>query len=223
MDSRSWTTRVNESRPGFQVLVGLVLVALIVGVWIGRYSSSYESAKKGNVASTGTPPAPPAQAEQAARVLQTSAVTKPDAAEAETDKKSPPAENSCEKREHEIVKGDTLTKISAKYYGGRTSLVDFLADENQITNKNLIFIGKKLVIPSCLFGLPEKSPSGTRISATMQQQPERLGAMATAREAPSQNSRPKTTEMGVEGLSWLPLLAAQATSLFPVVVATGEG
>lgn len=49
---------------------------------------------------------------------------------------------------HEVVKGDTLGKIAAKYYGDASLYMTiFEANKNQLKDPNKIFPGQKLVIP----------------------------------------------------------------------------
>jgi len=49
---------------------------------------------------------------------------------------------------HEVVAGDTLGKIAAKYYGDASLYMTiFDANKNQLKDPNKIFPGQKLVIP----------------------------------------------------------------------------
>jgi nucleoid-associated protein YgaU len=49
---------------------------------------------------------------------------------------------------HEVVKGDTLGKIAAQYYGDASLYMTiFEANKNQLKDPNKIFPGQKLVIP----------------------------------------------------------------------------
>ena len=49
---------------------------------------------------------------------------------------------------HEVVKGDTLSKIAEKYYGDANLYPQiFEANKDILTNPNLIKIGQKLRIP----------------------------------------------------------------------------
>jgi nucleoid-associated protein YgaU len=49
---------------------------------------------------------------------------------------------------HEVVKGDTLSKIAEKYYGDASLFTQiFEANKDILTDPNLIRIGQKLRIP----------------------------------------------------------------------------
>lgn len=58
-------------------------------------------------------------------------------------KSSPTTQN---KKYHTVVKGDTLWGIAKKYYGDGNQYAK-IAKANNITNPNIIHIGKKLLIP----------------------------------------------------------------------------
>ena len=49
---------------------------------------------------------------------------------------------------HEVVKGDTLSKIAEKYYGDAGLFTQiFEANKDTLTDPNLIRVGQKLRIP----------------------------------------------------------------------------
>lgn len=68
---------------------------------------------------------------------------------AEKDKTANPADAGAALGQyHEVVKGDTLSKIAEKYYGDPSLYKDiFEANKNILKDPNKIFPGQKLRIP----------------------------------------------------------------------------
>ncbi len=59
-----------------------------------------------------------------------------------------PADSFDATQWHEVVAGDTLSKIAAKYYGDPTMYMTiFDANKDMLTNPDLIKVGQKLRIP----------------------------------------------------------------------------
>ena len=62
----------------------------------------------------------------------------------EITKEPPPAE-----RVHQVVGGDTLSKLAKKYYGSANKYMDiFNANQDQLKDPNLIKVGQKLKMPA---------------------------------------------------------------------------
>jgi nucleoid-associated protein YgaU len=64
------------------------------------------------------------------------------------DESAKPAAQSAEPRVHVVVEGDTLTKISKKYYGTANRYNEILAaNRDVIRDENVLVVGTKLKIP----------------------------------------------------------------------------
>lgn len=63
--------------------------------------------------------------------------------------KTPPQRESWDATQwHEVVAGDTLSKIAKRYYGDASLYMQiFEANKDQLKDPNLIKIGQKLRIP----------------------------------------------------------------------------
>ncbi|NWO00803.1 LysM peptidoglycan-binding domain-containing protein [Tetragenococcus halophilus] len=82
---------------------------------------------------------------------------------------------------HTIQQDDTLGKISKQYVGDK-SLIDSIVEANDIKDKNMIYVGEELTIPTD--GNGEQAPAPAQEAPVQEQQ-----APAPAQEAPVQEQQ----------------------------------
>jgi len=74
---------------------------------------------------------------------------------------------------HTIEKGEDLWKISEKYYGNGYNWVD-IAQENDITNANMIAVGAELTIPKAALRWDKEVKTAGQMSENPSQKPTSL-------------------------------------------------
>ncbi|MDN6599760.1 MAG: transglycosylase family protein, partial [Tetragenococcus koreensis] len=95
---------------------------------------------------------------------------------------------------HTIQKDDTLAKLSKQYVGDK-SLVDSIVEANDIKDKNMIYVGEELTIPTDGNSEQEQAPAQEEAPVQEQQAP-------VQEEQPAESAQPveeeKTPEQPVE-------------------------
>ncbi|GBD61949.1 putative uncharacterized protein [Tetragenococcus halophilus subsp. halophilus] len=85
---------------------------------------------------------------------------------------------------HTIQQDDTLGKISKQYVGDK-SLIDSIVEANDIKDKNMIYVGEELTIPTD--GNGEQAPAPAQEAPVQEQQAPAQAEQPAAEEASSSN------------------------------------
>jgi murein DD-endopeptidase MepM/ murein hydrolase activator NlpD len=98
---------------------------------------------------------------------------------------------------YKVKSGDTLSTISQQF-SGDNSLIDYIVKDNNISNKNMIFVGEELTIRTAEEAAKDVTPKQTQTAPV---QEEAVQAATPAAETATATTTPATTSSAKEWIA----------------------